>query len=64
MIDGYIKIDFSADTKHGKFSDALYLPSDHNLTEEEIQALKQERIDNWLSIVEPPQIPEVVVTEE
>jgi hypothetical protein len=63
MIDGYIKIDFSADTKHGKFSDALYLRSDHNLTEEQIEALKQERVDNWLSIIEPP-LPEVVVTEE
>jgi hypothetical protein len=51
------------DTKHGKFSDALYLPSNHNLTEEQIQALKQERVDNWLSIIDPS-LPEVVVTEE
>ena len=38
-----IKIDFEFETQHGKFSDALHLPDDHNFTEEEIQAMKEQQ---------------------
>lgn len=46
-----IKIDFEFDTPHGKFADALHLPDDHTLTEEDIQNLKQQRVDNWIAVV-------------
>jgi len=49
-----MKIDFEFTTPYGVFRDALYLDDDHQLTENEINALKQERLDNWLTIVEPP----------
>lgn len=56
-----IKIDFEFDTKFGKFADALHLPDDHNLTAEEIEAMKQQRLDNWLAIVDaPPPVEEQV----
>lgn len=54
------QIIFEFDTQYGVFRDALYLPADHGLTDDQIQALKQERLDNWLAIVtaasnaEPP----------
>lgn len=48
-----IKIDFEFDSPYGRFSDALHLPDDHGLTEAEIEALKQQRLDNWLAIVTP-----------
>lgn len=48
-----IKIDFSFDTQHGKFADALHLPDDHGMSEIEIEAMKQQRLDNWLAIVTP-----------
>ncbi len=46
-----IKIDFSFDTPHGKFADALHLPDDHGMTDAEIDAMKQQRLDNWLAVV-------------
>lgn len=46
-----IKIDFSFDTPHGKFADALHLPDNHGMTDAEIDAMKQQRLDNWLAVV-------------
>lgn len=43
---------FEFDTKYGTYRDALHLPADHGLTEDQIAAMKQERRDNWLAIIE------------
>ena len=51
-----IKIDFSFETKYGKFADALHLPDDHGMTDDEIEAMKQQRLTNWLAIVEAPPV--------
>jgi hypothetical protein len=53
-----MKIDFEFTTPYGVFRDALYFPDDHTFTEEEIAAMKQERLDNWLFAVENPPAPE------
>jgi hypothetical protein len=52
-----MKIDFEFTTPYGVFRDALYLDDTHQLTEAEINALKQERLDNWLAIIETPAEP-------
>jgi hypothetical protein len=52
-----IKIDFEFETKYGKFRDALYLPEDHSYTNEQIDSIKQERLDNWIYVVETPPLP-------
>lgn len=60
-----MKIDFEFTTKHGIFRDAIYLPENHNLTQQEIDVLKQQRLDSWIAIVEAPPVEvveEVVVT--
>ena len=49
-----MKIDFQFDTQYGKFSDALHLPDDHGLTQEEINSMQQQRLDNWIAIVTAP----------
>lgn len=49
-----MKIDFEFETAHGKFADALHLPDDHTLTDDEIQAMKQQRVDNWIAVVTAP----------
>lgn len=46
-----MKIDFEFTTQHGVFRDALYLDDDHAFSIEEINALKQERLDNWMATV-------------
>lgn len=53
-----IKIDFQFETKFGKFADALHLPDDHGLTDDEIEAMKQQRLTNWLAIVDAPPVEE------
>jgi hypothetical protein len=59
-----IKIDFSFDTPHGKFADALHLPNDHGFSEAEIQAMKEQRRDNWIAVVTAPPAPEPETTKE
>jgi hypothetical protein len=46
-----MKIDFEFDTAYGMFRDALYLPDNHTFTDAEIQAMKQQRVDNWIAVV-------------
>ena len=53
-----IQIRFTFETQYGPFSDALYLEEDHTFTEAEIEAMKQDRLNNWLAAVNPP--PEVL----
>lgn len=50
-----IQIVFSFQTQFGEYRDALNLPDDHGMTEEEISAMKQQRLDNWLAIITAPQ---------
>ena len=53
-----MKIDFSFDTPHGKFADALHLPDDHSFTEAEIEVMKEQRRDAWIAVVTAPPIDE------
>ena len=58
-----IKIDFEFTTEFGVFRDALHLPEDHGLTDAEIELMKQQRVDNWLAIVNAPPVEENVIEE-
>lgn len=49
-----MKIDFSFDTQYGKFCDALHLPDGHAFTKVEIEAMKQQRLDNWIAVITAP----------
>jgi hypothetical protein len=48
------KIEFEFDTQHGIYRDALYLDDNHSFTEQEIESMKQERVDNWIAIITAP----------
>lgn len=48
-----IKIDFEYQTQYGVFRDALHLPEDHTFSDADIEAMKQERVNNWLAIITP-----------
>ena len=50
-----IKINFSFSSQYGTFSDALHLPDDHGLTQAEIDAMQQQRYDNWIAMITAPQ---------
>lgn len=50
-----MKIDFEYQTEYGLFSDALWFPDDQPLpSPEEIEAMKLERLNNWLAILANP----------
>lgn len=51
-----VKIDFQFDTPYGKFADALHLPDNHGFSEAQIQAMKEQRRDNWIAIVSAPPV--------
>lgn len=53
-----MKIDFEFQTQYGVFRDALHLPDDYEMTDAEIEAMKQQRLDNWLAIVAPSEVPQ------
>ena len=53
-----MKIDFEFDTPHGIFRDALHLPDDHAMTNQEIEAIKQQRVNDWIAIVNGPVVEE------
>jgi hypothetical protein len=55
-----MKIDFTFDTEYGVFSDAITLPDDHTFTDDEIEAIKQERLANWIAIITAPPSEEVI----
>lgn len=54
-----MKIDFEFQTDYGMFRDALYLPDDHGMTDDQIEAMKTERRDNWIAIVSAPSVDEM-----
>ena len=61
--NGWFKFDFEKTDGTYTFKDAIHLPPDHNLTDDEIEAMKQQRFDNWLTIINTPAT-EVVVAPE
>jgi hypothetical protein len=57
-----LTINFEMSQDGYTLKDAIVLPNDHNLTDAEIEALKQQRFDDWYAIVTAPQ-PEYQVDE-
>ena len=53
-----IRIEFERETKYGTYRDAITLPDDHKLTQAEIEQIMQQRVDNWVQVVENPPPPE------
>ena len=45
-------INFEYETQYGKFADALWFPDSEPLSSEaEIEAMKLERLNNWIALV-------------
>ena len=50
-----MKIDFEFNTQYGKFSDALHFPDNQELpSDDEIEVMKQERLNNWITVITTP----------
>ena len=46
-----MKIDFEFETSYGKFADALWFFDGVVPSDEEIETMKQERLNNWIALV-------------
>lgn len=51
-----VSIEFEFDTQYGTFRDALVLPDDHGLSDAELEAMKQQRLDNWIAVITAPHV--------
>jgi len=58
-----VKIDFSFHSQYGTFADALHLEDDHGLTQDEINAMQQQRFNDWVAIITAPS-PDYVLDAE
>ena len=58
-----MKIDFEIVTPYGVFRDALNLPDNHELTQEQIEAIQVERAQTWVATIENPPKPESEIVE-
>ena len=47
-----IKIDFEFQTDHGLYRDALYFSDDYGPSDSEIEAIKQQRLQAWVALIE------------
>lgn len=54
-----MKIDFEFDTQYGKFCDALNFEDDAIPSDADIEAMKQQRLANWIAVVTAPPVEEV-----
>lgn len=54
----YVQVRIDAGTEYGRFSDAIYYSAAEFevLTEEQVQAAKQERIDAWVAFQAKPSV--------
>jgi putative ribosome biogenesis GTPase RsgA len=52
-----MKIDFEFTTKYGVFKDCLHLSDDAQYTNEELDLMKSERLNNWIRIIETTESP-------
>jgi adenine/guanine phosphoribosyltransferase-like PRPP-binding protein len=50
-----ISIDFEISKDGYTFKDAIVLPEDHGLTDDQIEAMKQKRFDDWYKIITAPE---------
>ena len=46
-----MRIDFEFITRYGTFKDCLILPDDAEYTEEELTAMKNQRLENWINVI-------------
>jgi hypothetical protein len=57
----YIQYEKSNETH--SFVDVLVLEDDHGLSDEELEALKETRFQNWLNAISQSTIPTIAVNE-
>lgn len=55
-----INMIFERETKYGVYRDAIILPDDHGFSQADLDAMMQQRVDNWIAIIENPPQPDPI----
>ena len=61
-----VQVIFTQDTERGVYRDALYYPIDKyfEVTKEDLEKVKNERVNNWLNLINNPPAPVAPTKEE
>lgn len=59
-MEDWVRVEFERQTEYGVFRDAICLPPDQTLSDAEIAALQEQRVQQWLAAVQNPP-PEALV---
>lgn len=59
-----VKIEFEISQNGYTFRDAIVLPENHGMSDEQIDAIKQKRFDDWYAIVTAPSEEEPIIEEQ
>jgi hypothetical protein len=59
-----IKIEFEKTDEMYTFRDAIVLPDNHTFTDEQLEELKEQRFQAWLSMITAPPIEEELPIED
>ena len=49
-----VKLDFTITDGINTLTDAIALPDDHTLTDDEIEAMKMQRLSDWVAAINTP----------
>ena len=52
-----VNVNFSFQTKYGQFSDAIWYDDATPMSDADIAAEQQRRLNNWIAMIENPPIP-------
>lgn len=55
-----IQVIIEKETQYGVYRDALYFLEDQMPLDEEIERMKQERVDNWIAVITAPFLEDVL----
>jgi len=54
----WVSVIFEKETQYGMYRDALHFIEGQVPPDEEIERLKQERVDNWIAVITAPPVEE------
>ena len=64
--DGYIAHDFQINTEYGVFRDSIVMTKAEydSMTQEQINAMEQQRVDNWIAFITESSTPPLEQQEQ
>lgn len=58
-----ITLYYERETKFGVFRDSLVLPEDHGMSEDQLEALRQNRVNEWIESITAHDATQDIITD-